>query len=62
MGVDWNEVKYLQWCAEAEMGIDDLSKITVIGPDYRKHIKKYKLNKNIERQREWIREDYKDEI
>jgi len=52
MGVDWNEVKYLQWCAEAEMGIDDLSKITVIGPDYRKHIKKYKLNKNIERQRE----------
>jgi len=62
MGVDWNEVKYLQWCAKAGMGQDDLSKIKIIGTDYKKHIVKYKLHENIETQREWIREDFEEEI
>lgn len=59
MGMDYDDVKYLHWCAEAGLGRDDLSKIEIIGPDYRKHITKYKLHENIEHQREWIREDYK---
>lgn len=58
MGMDYDEVKYLHWCADAGMGQDDLSNIKVIGPDYRQHITKYKLHKNIEQQREWIAEDY----
>ena len=60
MGMDYSEVKYLQWCANAGMGIDDLSRIKVTGPDYKTHIVKYKLHKNIERQREWIIEDFKE--
>jgi uncharacterized protein (DUF362 family) len=59
MGMDYSEVKYLQWCAQAGMGQDDLSNITVIGADYKQHIAHYKLNENIEQQREWINEDYK---
>jgi len=60
MGMDYGEVKYLQWCANAGMGIDDLSRIKVTGPDYKKHIVKYQLHENIEKQREWIREDFQD--
>ena len=60
MGIDYGEVKYLQWCANAGMGNDDLSKIKVTGPDYKKHIVKYELNTNIERQRKWIREDFQE--
>ncbi len=48
MGIDYSELKYLQWCANAGLGTDDLSKIEVTGPDYRSHIKKYRLNKNID--------------
>ena len=58
MGMDYDEVKYLHWCADAGMGQDDLSNIRVIGPDWKQHITKYKLHKNIEQQREWIGEDY----
>ncbi len=59
MGMDYDEVKYLHWCADAGMGMDDLSKIKITGPDYKKHIMKYNLHKNINKQREWIDEDYK---
>lgn len=62
MGIDYRWVKYLQWCSKAGMGQDDLSKIKIIGPDYTKHIVKYKLHENIETQREWIREDFKEDI
>jgi uncharacterized protein (DUF362 family) len=59
MGIDYSEVKYLQWCSAAGMGRDDLSKIKIIGPDYKPHIIKYKMHENIEKQREWIHDDYK---
>ena len=56
MGVDYEELMYLKWCSNAGMGEDDLSKLKILGPDYKNHIKKYKLNENIEIQREWIYE------
>ncbi len=58
MGIEYNYVKYLQWCYEAGMGQDDLSKIKIIGPDYKQHIEKYKLSKEFEKSIEWVREDY----
>jgi len=60
MGVDYKDVKYLQWCSEAGMGEDDLSAIKIIGPDYRKYITKFTMNPNIDSQLQWIREDYKE--
>ncbi|MFC1538707.1 DUF362 domain-containing protein [Candidatus Latescibacterota bacterium] len=56
MGVDYDELLYLQWCSNAGMGEDDLSKLNILGPDYRDYIQKYELNENIEIQREWIYE------
>ncbi len=58
MGVDYSEVKYIQWCSTAGMGVDDISKMKLIGADYRKHINTYTLNQNIEQQHEWLREDF----
>ena len=57
MGYDYAELRYLNWCGQAGMGIDDLSKIKIIGPDYKKHIVQYKRANNFERQRAWIYED-----
>ena len=57
MGVDPKEIKYIQWCGDAGMGTYDLSKIKVIGPDYRKYIVKYRLNKTADKQRAWIYEN-----
>ena len=62
MGYDYSDLKYLRWCGEAGMGVDDLSKIDIIGSDYRKHIIKYKHADNFERQREWIYEDAQIEV
>jgi hypothetical protein len=52
-------VKYIQWCSDAGMGNDDLSKIRIIGPDYTRHKVTYKPHKNIEQQREWVIQDFK---
>ena len=53
MGIDFNDVGYLTYCAQADMGQSDISKIKVIGPDISNHIKRYKLHDNIERQLQW---------
>ena len=56
MGIDPKWMKYLEWCGQAGMGNFDLSNIKVNGPDYRKHVIKYKMNKNFDWQVAWIRE------
>ncbi len=53
MGVDYKNVAYLQWLSAAGVGQGDIDKITVTGPDYRQHIKQYKMNENIKWQLEW---------
>lgn len=58
MGIDHKYMKYLEWCGNAGMGNFDLSKIKVNGPDYRKHIKKYKMNRDFDWQVEWIHENF----
>jgi len=50
MGVDYSKVAYLNYCAEAGYGIGDLDKIEIVGEPLSKHIKKYKLNDNYEKQ------------
>jgi len=58
MGIDPKYMKYLEWCSNAGMGNFDLAKIKVNGPDYRKHIIKYKMNKNFDWQVAWINENF----
>jgi len=54
MGVNYDDVGYLNYCAAAGMGQDNLSMIRIIGdanPD--NHIIQYKLHENIETQLTW---------
>jgi uncharacterized protein (DUF362 family) len=53
MGIDFAKVGYLNFCADAGLGVVDLSKIEVIGEKIADHIKPYKLSKNIDAQMVW---------
>ncbi len=55
MGINHEDVGYLQWCSSAGIGEYDLNRITIIGPDLHPYIVTYKLHDNIERQLQWIR-------
>jgi uncharacterized protein (DUF362 family) len=55
MGINFNTIGYLNYCAQAGMGIADLSKIEIIGEDLNRHIKHYKLSDNIEEQLIWMK-------
>ena len=39
---------------DGSIGQDDLSKVKLIGEDFRRHVVKYRLNANVDRQRKWI--------
>ncbi len=53
MGIDYANVGYLNFCADAGMGETDLKKIEIIGEKVEDHIRTYKLNDNIEKQLIW---------
>ena len=53
MGINYENIGYLQWCARAGLGEDDLSKIQILGPDISTHKITYKLHENIDRQLQW---------
>jgi len=53
MGIPWDDIGYIQYCSTAGLGQGDPSKITIIGPDPKNHVKKYKLHDNIDWQRKW---------
>jgi uncharacterized protein (DUF362 family) len=48
MGIDYSKIAYLNYCGQAGYGVDDLSKIEIIGEPLAKHKKTYKLTANIE--------------
>ena len=50
MGIDYSKVAYLNYCAQAGLGVGDLDKIEIIGEPLAKHKKTYKLNDNIDKQ------------
>jgi len=58
MGIDPKYMKYLEWCENAGMGNFDMSKINVIGADYREHIIRYRMNSDFEQQVAWIHENF----
>lgn len=50
MGIDFDNIGYLNYCAQAGLGMADLSKIEIVGESINNHIKPYKLHDNIEKQ------------
>jgi uncharacterized protein (DUF362 family) len=53
MGIPWEKIGYLQYCANAGLGQGDRSKINIIGPDPNDHIITYKLSDRVEWQYTW---------
>ena len=53
MGINYADVGYLNYCADAGMGEGNLSKIEVVGQNLNDNIRKYQLNDNIEKQLIW---------
>ena len=53
MGMNFDDVGYLTYCARSGLGQGDLSRINIIGPDPRNHIIVYRLHNNIEGQLNW---------
>ena len=53
MGIDYANVGYLNYCADAGLGEGDLNKIKIIGESLKDHIITYKLNDNLEKQLIW---------
>lgn len=55
MGMDFNRIGYLNYCAGMGLGTADLSKIIITGEILKNHIKIYKLPDNFERQGAWMK-------
>jgi len=53
MGLNFDDVGYLTYCANAGLGQGDISKIKVIGPDPSRHVIQYALHENVARMLEW---------
>jgi uncharacterized protein (DUF362 family) len=53
MGVDFADIGYLTYCAQAGYGQGDRTKIKMVGGDISPHIMKYKLHDKIEEQLTW---------
>ena len=54
MGVDFNRIGYLSYCAQTGLGETNLDRIEIIGEKIGDHIKPYKLHDNIEKQLIWM--------
>ncbi|HEY5910092.1 MAG TPA: DUF362 domain-containing protein [Verrucomicrobiae bacterium] len=53
MGIDFQNVGYLNYCGQARMGETDLARIEIVGPALKEHVRTYKLAKNIDQQLIW---------
>jgi len=55
MGIDFAKVGYLNYCADAGLGQGDLQKIELVGEPLARHVKSYRLAKNIDEQLIWMK-------
>ena len=53
MGIDASWVGYLQFCAEAGLGVADLARIDVRGAKLDEVRRQYQLHKDIDRMLQW---------
>lgn len=54
MGIDFAKIGYLNFCAQAGLGVADLTKIEILGENIKDHIKPYKLSDSIDKQLIWM--------
>jgi len=56
MGIPWDYMGYLRYCATAGLGQGDRDRIGIIGPDPGNHVVKYRLHDNIDWQLAWMKD------
>lgn len=54
MGIDFAKIGYLNYCANANLGVADLSRIEVLGEKIDNCRRTFKLHENIEQQYQWM--------
>lgn len=54
MGIDFAKIGYLNYCANANLGVADLSRIEVLGEKIDNCKRKFKLHENVEEQYHWM--------
>jgi uncharacterized protein (DUF362 family) len=54
MGINFANVGYLNYCAQAGLGQGDLQKIEIVGAPIAAHVRRYKLADNIDKQLVWM--------
>jgi hypothetical protein len=54
MGIDFSTVGYLNYCAKANLGVADLSRIEVLGEKIAHCKRQFKLHENVEQQYQWM--------
>jgi uncharacterized protein (DUF362 family) len=54
MGIDYAKVGYLNYCAQAGLGEGELQKIEVVGEPVARHVRRYRLADNIDKQLVWM--------
>ncbi len=55
MSVDSSDVPFLQWCADAGLGIADLNRVDLVGESLARNVRQYALPTKIADQTVWIR-------
>lgn len=55
MGIDFANVGYLNYCAQAGLGVADLARIEIIGETIDSHRKTYKMSDNFKDQLVWMK-------
>ena len=58
MGIDFANVGYLNYCADAGLGQGDLEKIEIVGSDIKSCIKQFRMADSFEGQLNWKVDDY----
>lgn len=54
MGIDFAKIGYLNYCARANLGVADLSRIEMLGEKIDNCKRKFKLHENVEQQYQWM--------
>ncbi len=55
MGIDFSNVGYLNYCAQAGLGVADLNRIEIVGETIERHKRTYKLSDNFKDQLVWMK-------
>jgi hypothetical protein len=55
MGIDFDKIGYLNYCADGGLGQADLAKIEVVGEPLERHRRRYRMGDRLDAQLGWMK-------